>query len=1119
MRKLHQIVFGLVCLGAFLSGLSGFGYGGPTRKKVLIFSSEDIHLPGMLITEEAIRSTLNIDSSHPVTFYSEAQDNARIPNESYEKEYVDFLRQKYAGHNLDIIFVRSPPGIRFLLKHEAELFTGVPKIFITNDRRELAGLNLGDNFTGVFGNMGFAPTLDLILAQRPATKRLAVITGSSVQDEAYLEQVRRDFAAYGSKIEITYLSAMTMPDLQRQTSMLQPDSVCLFISYGRDPAGNGYSLPEAISLVTPTASVPIYALADSAIGSGAVGGEMLSFQLMGERAGQMGLRILSGQKPTEISPQIVDSVPIFDWRQLRRWEIDENVLPQGSIVRFREPSAWELYRWWIVGFAAFSVFQTSLIGWLLVLRARRREAVMQSLKFAALAEAEHQRLDAVVSNVPGVVWESRLEPGNDTRTTRFVSEYAEKMLGYPLEEWTSTPGFLQTIVLEEDREMVARRMQDIFDSSREGIVQFRWKAKDGSVFWAEAHLVAICDENDNPVGLRGVTMDVTESKRAEESLAESEERYRNVVETQTELICRYLPDTTLTFVNDAYCRYFDKSREELIGTRFVDLIPPHDREAALSQISSLIESEESITYEHEVVLPDGTRGWQQWTDRSVATLNGDTQELQGIGRDITAMRLAEEALRVSENRFRIMADSAPVLIWMCGPDKRCTYVNQGWLNFTGRSIDRELGSGWMEGIHRDDVDQTGEIFDSAFDRQEPFRLEYRLRRADGEFRWLYDSGSPRFSSEGEFLGFIGSCVDITDRKLAEAAAARSHEEVVRLQKQLQEENIYLKEVIQLDRNFDEIIGHSDALNYILFKIEQVAPTDATVLITGETGTGKELVARAIHNISSRSSRPLVTVNCASLSATLIESELFGHERGAFTGAAARKIGRFELADGATLFLDEVGELPLELQPKLLRVIQEGEFERLGSSKTIKTDVRIIAATNRDLEAEVKNGRFRADLLFRLNVVPISVPPLRDRRDDIPELIEHFTSRFAKKLGKNIKSISPATTRRLCEHSWPGNIRELANVIERSVINTRTENLHVADYFEPQVPGHGAEVVGTLEEIERKHITQTLELTKWKIEGPNGAARILGLNPSTLRHRLSKLGIIIDKTQRNNSVDQ
>lgn len=457
----------------------------------------------------------------------------------------------------------------------------------------------------------------------------------------------------------------------------------------------------------------------------------------------------------------------------------------------------------------------------------------------------------------------------------------------------------------------------------------------------------------------------------------------------------------------------------------------------------------------------------------------------------------------NEDLFRSIADAAPVMIWIAGPDKKRTYFNKRWLEFTGQDPAQCLQEGWTQSIHPDDGANTLETYAANFDQQKPVHMEYRLRRNDGEYRWVYDSGIPRFSADGAFLGYIGSCIDISERKESEVALQRANAELHQLKNQLEAENIYLQQELQLDEKFGEIIGQSDAIKYVLFKITQVAPTDTTVLVTGETGTGKELVARAIHGASARKDRPLIKVNCAALSPTLIESELFGHEKGSFTGAVGRKEGRFELANGGTIFLDEIGELPLELQVKLLRVIQESEFERIGGNKTIKVDVRIIAATNRNLKLEVDQGTFREDLWYRVNVYPITMPPLRQRKEDIPLLVEHFVNTYARKFGKNISSVSPRTLEDLESHSWPGNIRELANVIERAVIHTHGSVLQVVDHFKPVIETVPTE---TLEEVEREYIVRTLENTGWRIEGPHGAAKILGLNPSTLRTRMLKLGI-------------
>jgi chemotaxis protein methyltransferase CheR len=359
--------------------------------------------------------------------------------------------------------------------------------------------------------------------------------------------------------------------------------------------------------------------------------------------------------------------------------------------------------------------------------------------------------------------------------------------------------------------------------------------------------------------------------------------------------------------------------------------------------------------------------------------------------------------------------------------------------------------------------------------------------------------------------------DIVEKRTAELRAAREEAEksrllaetalcqIKKLKGQLEAERAYLREEIRLEYNHENIIGQSNAVSYVFYKIEQIAGTDTNVLLLGETGTGKELAARAIHGLSLRKDRALVKMNCAVLPSNLIESELFGHEKGAFTGAHSRRLGRFEVADGATLFLDEIGELPLELQPKLLQVIQNGEFERLGSSSTIKVDARIIAATNRNLEEEVRKGRFRDDLWYRLNVFPITMPPLRDRTDDIPLLADFYIRKISKRLGKTIEIIPENVMNALQNYHWPGNVRELENVLERAVINSSGPKLRLADELRKPF-SYMSTSPKTLEAVERDYIIGILEQTRWKVSGKNSAAEILGLDRSTLRARMRKLNI-------------
>ena len=344
------------------------------------------------------------------------------------------------------------------------------------------------------------------------------------------------------------------------------------------------------------------------------------------------------------------------------------------------------------------------------------------------------------------------------------------------------------------------------------------------------------------------------------------------------------------------------------------------------------------------------------------------------------------------------------------------------------------------------------------------------------------------------------------RKKAKEELLLAFSEIERLKEQLEAENVYLREDIKMELNFDEIIGQSDALRYVMFRVEQVAVTDATVLIQGETGAGKGVIAHAIHGRSQRKDRPLITVNCAALPANLIESELFGREKGAFTGSHARQMGRFEVADRGTILLDEIGEMPLELQSKLLRVIQDGEFERLGSPHTMKVDVRIIVSTSRNLREEINKGRFREDLYYRLNVFPITIPPLRQRPDDVPLLVDHFVKKFSRKIGREITTIPKEVMKALQNYAWPGNIRELEHVIERAIIISQGSVLRLADKFDVSKGTDGKDGLLSITDVERDHILKILKKTDWRIEGNRGAASLLELNPSTLRSRMQKLGI-------------
>jgi PAS domain S-box-containing protein len=465
--------------------------------------------------------------------------------------------------------------------------------------------------------------------------------------------------------------------------------------------------------------------------------------------------------------------------------------------------------------------------------------------------------------------------------------------------------------------------------------------------------------------------------------------------------------------------------------------------------------------------------------------------------------------------MELSTDAGELGLWARGLERNDLWINsrlRSLFGFDGKDTFRieEM----IARIHPDDQPRVVVEVERAQRTGEPFEDEFRVLLPDGGERWVATKGRTVAQSDGNGRRRMGVMFDITQRKRTEQDLNTALVEIQSLKERLEEENIYLKEEISEVKGFDEIIGKSDALKYVLKRVEQVAKADSTVLLQGETGVGKELIARAIHEKSSRCDGPHVKVNCAALPEALVESELFGHEKGAFTGADRQRKGRFELADGGTILLDEVGELPMGTQVKLLRVLQEGEFERVGGSNTIKVSVRVIAATNRKLYDEVSARRFRQDLFYRLNVYPITIPPLRQRREDIPLLVSHYARQTGERLSKTINEIPGQVMREFTEYNWPGNVRELQNVIERAVITSSDGVLRLPEPLGQATPGPAAEnkilsestTISTLDDAERDHILRALEATGWRINGLKGAAAMLKIHPSTLRFRMKKLGL-------------
>lgn len=457
-------------------------------------------------------------------------------------------------------------------------------------------------------------------------------------------------------------------------------------------------------------------------------------------------------------------------------------------------------------------------------------------------------------------------------------------------------------------------------------------------------------------------------------------------------------------------------------------------------------------------------------------------------------------LRKREDRLQEIVDAMPGLFYVFGSDARLVWWNRKHETLLGYTAEELKGRQVYDFVHPLDRDYVSSQIALVFADGQTRTAEFRTLLKDGTI--LHTAGSGALCEIGGERQLVGLVIDVSRLRETERQLAARLAEIDELRRQLELENTYLRAEYRAHHH-GEIVGDSQALRKVLVQVEKVAGTQSTVLLLGETGTGKELIARRVHELSSRASRTMVTINCAALPATLMESELFGREKGAYTGAISREAGRFELADGSTLFLDEVGELPLELQSKLLRVLQEKKYERVGSSRTRTADVRIIAATNRDLAEAVREGRFRQDLYYRLNVFPIRVPPLRERREDIPLLVWTFVETIGREMGLSIDTISRRTMERLQSYAWPGNVRELRNVVERSMINSHGRTLTLAL---PETGEPAADEALSLEEVQRRHIRKVLDLTGGKISGTGGAAEILGLKPTTLRSRMERLGL-------------
>jgi formate hydrogenlyase transcriptional activator len=714
-----------------------------------------------------------------------------------------------------------------------------------------------------------------------------------------------------------------------------------------------------------------------------------------------------------------------------------------------------------------------------------RKQVEENLRRSETYLAEAQRL----THTGSFAYDGR------TNTFPYWSEEHFRIWGFDPRQGPPDGETLLQRVHPEDRERVRELSVKALRERRDYTAEYRIVLPDGTVKHIEAigHLVSA--ERRGPIEVIGTHVDVTERKRSEESLRESETRFRTFVDHAGDALFVYdLEQRTVVDVNREACESLGYTRQEIIGKTPLAFHPDSYQED-MESVADRAAAGETVSDTHWHRRKDGTVfPVEVHTSR---VLYAGRHFLLMVARDISDRLRAEEAVRQSEKQLREVIETIPAIAWTSSSDGSIEFVNKRWQEYTGISPQEAAGFGWKSALHPKDIDRYVEKRRASLTSGALFEDELRIRCGEtGEYRWFISRAVPLRDERGNIIRWYGTATDIHDRKQSE--------------ERLQVENVVLREEIDKASMFEEVVGTSPALRSVLAAVSKVAPTDSTVLLTGQTGTGKELIARAIHRKSERSGRAFISVNCAAIPQSLIASELFGHEKGAFTGALQRHLGKFELAEGGTIFLDEIGELPMETQVALLRVLQEREIQRVGGTQSIRVNVRILAATNRDLQRAIAAGTFREDLFYRLNVFPIHIPPLRERKEDIPMLVEYFIDRFARKAGKNIRSIDRLSLELLESYSWPGNIRELQNVVERSVVLCDTDTLRIDNSWlslgNAQLDSSTGSLAGKIQAQEKEFIEKALAETEGKVSGPLGAAAKLGISPSALEYKIRLLKI-------------
>jgi PAS domain S-box-containing protein len=606
-------------------------------KRVLLLFNNDSFSTNQVTIDRALRSTLKAGSISPIETYSEYVGNTRAGT-GYEAEFIALMRKKYEGKKFDLIFAIGQFPLSMLLRNRADLFPDTPIVSLAIDKRIVEDYYPAPGLTGVWGEVDFKRNLALALTLHPATKHVVVVQGVAESDQEWANRAESDFRECGSGLEFSDLIGLTVPEMRNALAALAPETIVIFVSSIRDRSGNIYESTDYLARVADASTAPIFGTTEGQLGNGIVGGTLLSFEELGNEGGRMGLRVMGGEDPNEIAPHIVPSVAIFDWRQLQRWRVNDSLLPQGSVIRFKDPTFWDEYRGYALALFGAITIETLLIGWLVMVRIRRRQAETEKMEVSS-------RLKDIVSNVPGIVWESRNDPATKQRKTTFISDYVEKMCGYSPEEWLARqPGFGITLIPEEDRERVARESEEVIKTGKDGISEYRWRTKDGGIRWVENYISPIFDSARKVVGLRGVTLDVTNRKLAEENERQAEEKDRAILAAVPDLMFLQSPDGVyLDYqVNDTNDLLVPP--EAFMGKNMRDVLPPDLAEQFAKCFALVRPGGEPQVLEYHLGIDDKDKWYEA---RMVRTADN----ILSVVRDITDRKRAEQERRELSGRL------------------------------------------------------------------------------------------------------------------------------------------------------------------------------------------------------------------------------------------------------------------------------------------------------------------------------------------------------------------------------------------------------------------------------------------------------------------------------------